>query len=72
MTIDICVRLGRRILTLRTAKGMSQETLAGHSKLNRSTLSAIENGKSEPCLRTLADISKALGITLSELLISID
>lgn len=71
MTVNICVRLGRRIRMLRIEMGMSQESLAGHANLNRTTLSQIENGKAEPCLITIADISRALGITPAELLAGI-
>jgi len=68
VTIDICTKTGRRIRSLRSAKGMSQESLAGLANLGRINLSRIENGKAEPGLRTLGNIARALDISLSELL----
>jgi transcriptional regulator with XRE-family HTH domain len=68
MSIDIAVRFGRRVRVLRTKLGMSQQMLADHACIHRATLSWIENGKSEPCLRTISDLAKALRMTLAELL----
>jgi transcriptional regulator with XRE-family HTH domain len=72
MAIDICVRVGRRIRQIRTGKGISQVALAGLAGLERSNLSRIENGKAEPGLRTLRDISKALGVGLLDLLSGVE
>jgi transcriptional regulator with XRE-family HTH domain len=72
MTIDVCVKVGRRIQILRSQRGMSQIALAQLSDINRPNLSRIENGHAEPCLRTLHKIAKSLGINLSALFKGID
>lgn len=65
--MDICIRVGRRIRYLRTRKGIPQVVLADRAEVTRPNLSRIENGKIEPGLRTLERISKALDVTLVEL-----
>jgi transcriptional regulator with XRE-family HTH domain len=68
MSVDICVRFGRRVRVLRTNLGMSQQMLADHIDINRVNLSRIENGKTMPSLGTICDLAKALRVTPSELL----
>lgn len=72
MSVDVCVKVGRRISHLRANAGMSQAILADRASIDRSTLSHIENGRADLKLRTLRDIAKALGVTLSDLLQGID
>lgn len=69
---DLCVRLGRRIASLRSKKGLSQDVLAGLSAISRVNLSRIENGRAEAGIRTLHRIAAALGITLHDLLSGLD
>lgn len=66
MAKDICVRIGRRIRVLRTARGWTQAMLADHSELTREHLSELENGKKEIGIRALDRISQALELTLQE------
>jgi transcriptional regulator with XRE-family HTH domain len=68
MGIDVCVRVGRRISSLRIAKGMPQVVLAELSGIERSNLSKIENGRQEPGLRTLYRIALALNVSMAQLL----
>jgi len=61
--------IGARILTLRTEKGESLSGLARKSGISKSLLHRIENqADSNPELETLQKISRALGITVGELL----
>jgi DNA-binding XRE family transcriptional regulator len=68
MAIDICVRFGRRLQYLRKKKGMKQIDLAVHTGLARTHLSRLENGRKEPCLRTLEELATALDMKPWELI----
>ena len=61
--------VGQRIRALRKEKGMSLQDLAYQIGMEKSNLSVIENGKSNPQLLTYARIASALGTTLSNLLV---
>ena len=63
--------LGRRLRAIRTERGMTQEDLG--SKIDRTpeAISNLERGEVLPHLETLARISTALNVPLSELLIGI-
>jgi transcriptional regulator with XRE-family HTH domain len=61
--------VGQRIRELRKEKGMSLQDLAYQIGMEKSNLSVIENGKSNPQLLTYARIASALGTSLSYLLI---
>ncbi|MBT9149778.1 MAG: HTH-type transcriptional regulator SinR [Dehalococcoidia bacterium] len=58
---------GRRIKTLRGAKGLSHEELAFRARVHRTYLGAIERGERNPSLKNIAAIARALDIKLSEL-----
>ena len=60
-------RFGERVRELRRVKGLSQEELAFKTGVHRTYLGGIERGERNPSLRNIAAITKALGITLSEL-----
>lgn len=61
-------RLGDLIAAERKKRGISLEKLAYSVDLSKGTLSAIENGKSDPRYSTLNSIAGGLGITVSQLL----
>jgi putative transcriptional regulator len=61
-------RLGKRIIELRRAEGLSQEAFADSCKANRAHMSLLETGKANPTLATLQKIAKRFGISVSELL----
>ena len=65
MSNDVWERFGERLRQLRRAEGFSQEELAYRVGMDVSYLSELENGKKEPCLRKLKELSQGLGITLS-------
>ncbi len=59
--------LGEKIRLTRLRKGMTQAQLC-NNKITRNMLSAIENGKANPSLDTIAHIADRLGIPLSYIL----
>ena len=60
--------LGRRIRQLREKKGWSQEDFAARSGLHRTFVGKIERGLKNTTILTLMMISRALGISVAELL----
>jgi transcriptional regulator with XRE-family HTH domain len=61
--------VGQRIRDFRKEQGMSLQDLAYQIGMEKSNLSVIENGKSNPQLLTDARIASALGTNLSLLLL---
>ena len=61
-------KLGENLRKLRLKKNFSQGDLAKKLGVDRAYISNIENGRMNPTLSTLEKISKALGISSSELL----
>jgi transcriptional regulator with XRE-family HTH domain len=49
-------------------RGFTQEELAHRVGMDVSYLSELENGRKEPCLRKMKEVSQALDIPLSQLL----
>jgi len=60
--------LGQRIRELRTKQGYSQESFADLCGVHRTFMGTIERGESNLSFQNLAKVSKALGITLAQLL----
>jgi transcriptional regulator with XRE-family HTH domain len=59
----------KKIRELRNKKGLSQEKLARLANISFITVVKIESGESKhPTIQTMAGISKALGISLDELI----
>ena len=54
--------IGKRIRELRMVKGWSQQELAYRVGMEKSNLSVIETGKSNPQLLTICKIACALGV----------
>jgi transcriptional regulator with XRE-family HTH domain len=59
---DFLILLGNRIKTLRKEKAVSQRELAYKIGMEKSNLSVIENGKSNPQILTLLKIAAALEV----------
>lgn len=59
--------LGQRIRVLREAKGISQQELASMCDFEKSNMSRLEAGRTNPTFLTLNKISIALSIKISEL-----
>jgi ribosome-binding protein aMBF1 (putative translation factor) len=68
MATDICVRFGRRLRNFREKKGLNQIDLSVHTGLARTHISRLENGRKEPCLRTLELLATALEMKPWELI----
>ena len=60
-------KVGQRIVELRTKKGWSQSDLARACNKDRQALEKLENGKVNPTIYSLLEISKALGVSLHQL-----
>lgn len=61
-------KLGARIAEVRKEKGMSQMDLGSKIDMEKSNLSAIENGRQNPSALTLKRIADALGVEVKEFL----
>jgi transcriptional regulator with XRE-family HTH domain len=59
--------VGQRLRSFRSSRGWTLDTLASHSGLSKSYLSRIEDGDRQPSIAALLNISRALGISLGEL-----
>lgn len=66
------VELATRIKSARLVRGYTLDRAAELSGLGKGLLSKVENFRVTPSLPTLARISEALGLTLSELLHGLD
>jgi transcriptional regulator with XRE-family HTH domain len=67
MSRDIVVRFGRRVREIRNAKGIIQTVLAERVGTDQSTISRIENGKQETCLKFIELLAMGLKTPLGEL-----
>jgi transcriptional regulator with XRE-family HTH domain len=65
-------KFGDRVRSLRIAKGFSQEKLAELSGLHRNYIGGIERGERNIALLNILRLSKALGISASQLLDEIE
>ena len=61
-------RLGDNLKRIRTEKDISQGDIARALEVDKSFVSNIENGKTNPTLATIAKIAKAIGVSVDELL----
>src|SRR6266478_5560089 len=69
---EILKALGQRVRELRKKKGFSQEAFADETGVHRTWMGAIERGERNLSFHNLVLISKALEITLSQLLSGIE
>ncbi len=67
MSKDICVRFGERVRQVRTQKKITQVELCHKIDIEQKTLSSIENGRMEPCLRNIEFLAIGLGVSLAKL-----
>lgn len=66
---ELLKTIGDNIRKYRNAKGISQETLAHQSDIDRTYMSYIENAKYNVSFKKLCDIANVLEIDVKELLI---
>lgn len=65
---DEAKRLGVNLKKIRLSKAIKQAEIARTLGVDRSFVSNIENGKTNPTLSTIASLAKALGVSTNELL----
>lgn len=61
-------RFGVRIIKVRRVRGLTQDILSTRSQVDRTFLGKIERGNANPSFRTMIKLSRALKVSLSELL----
>lgn len=61
-------KIGQRIKELREAKGISQQELASLCDFEKSNMSRLEAGGTNPTIYTLFKISKALSVKLLDII----
>lgn len=62
------MNLGKKIMTMRNEKNLSQEQLAEKLNVTRQTISNWENGKFYPDIDSLVNLSKFFNVSLDVLL----
>ena len=67
--VQVCRVLGNNVKALRLSSGLSQEALALETDLDRTYISQIERGVSNPSVLVLLKISVILGVEVSDLFI---
>ena len=67
MNIKVLEKLGLNIKKYRLAQGFTQETLAEKIGIHPRYVGKLEGGKKNPSVKMLFKITRALGITLSDL-----
>ena len=65
---DEAQKLGENLKRIRTEKGITQGDIARALEVDKSFVSNIENGKTNPTLATIAKLAKAIGVSIDELL----
>ncbi len=65
---DESKKLGENLKRIRLDKGIKQIALAKTLNVDRSFVSNLENGKTNPTLSTISNLAKALGVSTNELL----
>jgi transcriptional regulator with XRE-family HTH domain len=63
----ILTKLGQRIRTLRTSRGLSQERFALLIEMDRTYFASVEAGKRNISLKNLEKIAKGFDLSLSQL-----
>jgi len=64
---NVYKEIGKRIVSERKKRGMSQEKLSGASSIDRSHMGFIEQGRRKPTLSTLYKIADSLDMSLEQL-----
>ena len=61
-------KLGDNLKKIRTKKGITQIEISKKLGVNRSFVSNLENGKTNPTLATITKLAQVLGVSTNELL----
>jgi transcriptional regulator with XRE-family HTH domain len=70
--LSIETAFGQVIRGLRKEIGRSQEDIAFDSALDRSFISQLETGRQQPSLITIFQLAKALGVSPSQIVSSVE
>jgi len=62
------VLIGSRIRAIRKEHGLTIRELAGQCRISPNTLSLIENDRTSPSIRTLGQLARGLGVSISTFL----
>jgi XRE family transcriptional regulator, regulator of sulfur utilization len=62
--------LARNLVSLRHTRGLTQDMLARHAAVPRSTIANLESGEGNPSLSVLVKVAAALAVPIDELLAS--
>ena len=65
---DDAKKLGENLKKIRTKKNITQTELAKKLGVDKSFVSNIENGKTNPTLSTITNLAQTLGVSTNELL----
>lgn len=65
---DDAKKLGENLKKIRIKKNITQSELAKTIGADKSFISNIENGKTNPTLSTITNLAKTLGVSTNELL----
>jgi transcriptional regulator with XRE-family HTH domain len=65
---DDAKKLGENLKKIRTKKNITQTELAKTLGVDKSFVSNIENGKTNPTLSTITNLAQTLGMSTNELL----
>lgn len=63
---------GEVLRELRTGTGKTQETIALDAGLDRTFISMLERGLRQPTLETVLSLSRALGVSASEIVARVE
>ncbi len=65
---DIRTRFGKKLRTIRTKQGISQERLGELAGLHRTYVSSTERGERNVTIETVEKLADGLGIRMSDLM----
>jgi transcriptional regulator with XRE-family HTH domain len=65
--MDMRALVGRNVRRIRERKGLTQEEFADLSGFSQQYISGLENGKRNPSIVSIYELSKALGVSHMDL-----
>ncbi len=65
---DVAAHLARNLASLRRSRALTQDQLAKHASVPRSTIANLESGSGNPSLQVLVKVARALSSPIDELL----
>lgn len=65
---DEAKKLGKNLKKIRTQKSITQSEIAKRLNVDRSFVSNLENGKTNPTLSTITKLAQVLKVSVNELL----